>query len=216
MLWEHEDSLRTQREQRRSLMPVAELRRRAEKDRVVTISKVERSAAEIEDILEQQTKLTKRLDQLRVQQGEQEAKLGRLKHQVAGFAREEAAIPKDKGESAHNKLPQWHSTAAAVKTAAVAKAAAEKAAAHANETAAIAARALESDSKKEQAEAELAQAVSKRAHDGGAHWRRGHSSASCSMNSSAIQLGFVESTGALKSRTTTWLSDPTPTSYPSQ
>jgi hypothetical protein len=48
-LQQQDDLLKTQRDQRRSKLPVSELRRRAEKEREVTISKIGRITLEIKE-----------------------------------------------------------------------------------------------------------------------------------------------------------------------
>ena len=102
---------------------MAELRRRAEKDRDTASSKLERTKQELLDIAEQQAKLQKRADMLSVQQTEQETRVERLKQQVAGLAHDDAGNGPAAHDTAAERARQAKTATDAVKEASEAKAA---------------------------------------------------------------------------------------------
>ena len=84
------EELKAQREERKSGLPVAELRRRAEKDRDTAMAKLSRTGQQLGEIQEQQQKLAEKADQLYLLRDAQEAKVEKLKQQVAEYAHDEA------------------------------------------------------------------------------------------------------------------------------
>jgi colicin import membrane protein len=124
-----EGRLRELREERRSGVPVAELRRRAEKDRDLTIAKLERTTNELKEADEQQDKLNKRKELLWTQQAEQTSKLERLKQQVAELAQDEAGTSPEGEKAADKPQPKVNTSAdTALEGAAEARRLAEEAA----------------------------------------------------------------------------------------
>ena len=118
-----EEELRALREQRKSALPIPELRRRAEKDRDAVAAKLLRTEQQLEEIQQQQQKLVEKADELRDQHAAQLDKLERLKQQVAGYAQDEAGnVPSQSVSSAADKQRQTNETYEAVKGANEAKA----------------------------------------------------------------------------------------------
>jgi colicin import membrane protein len=119
-----EERLRELRHERRSGVPIAELRRRAEKDRDTAFAKLERTNGELKEVADQQDKLNKRSELLGFQQAEQTVKLEKLKAQVAELAQDEIE-PGNRGDRAGGDKPQ-HQAAKATGTASEATARASK------------------------------------------------------------------------------------------
>jgi hypothetical protein len=83
--------LKSHRDERKSALPIAELRRRAEKDRDAAVAKLARTNLQLDDNQEQQQQLSDKADKLYVQRGMQEEKLEKLKVLVAGYTLGETA-----------------------------------------------------------------------------------------------------------------------------
>ena len=122
-----EEEVRVMRDERRSELPVAELLRRAEKDRDTAAAKLTRTEQQLEDNQEQQRKLAEKADQLRELHEAQSDKLERFKQQVAYHAQDEAGnVPLASASAAADKQKQANETNAALRSASGAKAELER------------------------------------------------------------------------------------------
>ena len=118
-----EEQLKLLRGERKSALPVPELRRRAEKDRDAVAAKVQRTEQQLEENQQQQDKLEEQAGAPRDQHAAQIEKLERLKQQVAGFARDEAGnIPCPPVDTGADKQKHTKEAQEAVRGANVAKA----------------------------------------------------------------------------------------------